>query len=82
MSETLTAFCPALMSPTLDIMSLISTPSAANERHRGGVTAQLGPGSADSALAANSHPTILNGSRESSPLHYTVFVQSQPASFI
>lgn len=56
----LTGFCPALMSPMLIVMSLISTPVAANEWHSGVSTAQLGPGPADSDLAANSHSLVLN----------------------
>lgn len=38
----LTGFYPALMSPVLIVMSLISTPVATNEWHSGGSTAQLG----------------------------------------
>ncbi len=56
----LTGFCPGLMSPMLIVMSLISTPVAGNEWHSGGSTAQLGPGPADSDLAAYSRSPALN----------------------
>lgn len=58
----LKGFCPALMSPALNVMSLISTHVADNECRSGVSAAQLGPGFADSEPAVNSHSTTLNSS--------------------